>query len=79
MSFLIGIIDRLLKSDIDAITLQIREPEFYRGEWKSFLLPDSYYEKVVSKIHTHDKLFGIALSDTEKISFFENINTASKL
>ena len=68
-------IDKLLKSKIDAITFQIRESEFYNGKWKNFLLPESYYEKAVSKIHEHDKLFGMAISDMDKIEFFEKINT----
>ena len=68
-------LDFLLQQDIDAITFQIREPEFYLHAEKSHLsLSLEYYSKARDKVRHAGKKIGIALSDISLLSFFESIN-----
>jgi len=53
----------LLATDVDAITFQIREPEFYVGNFQNFKLSLDEYHKLRIKIKQSGKLFGIAISD----------------
>ena len=69
------LVESLTSEDIDAITFQVREPEFYDEKRSSFILSDEYYQKIINKVQKRDKLFGIALSDTNKLDFFETIGT----
>jgi len=59
--------------DIDAITFQIREKNFYSGLRKKLILNDNFYYNAKNKIKRSKKKFGVALCDPEKIEFFENI------
>ena len=69
-------VDNLIKSDIDAITFQVREFEFYQSEEKSqLLLTNDNYVYLCNKIKLNDKKFGIAIADVNKIDFFESIKT----
>ena len=63
---------KLLESDCDAITYQIREKEFYkRDKYKNFELSFDYYSSLISK--SDDKKFGIALADKNLIDECESI------
>lgn len=67
------IVNYLLKTNVDAITLQIRENEFYSSDkWKYFTLKDDFYKTVSMKVRSNNKKFGIALSDLDKIEQHKN-------
>lgn len=69
-------LDVLMKKDIDAVTFQIRESEFYFNKEKRKLnLPIDYYREAKNKVEASNKKFGIALSDLALLDFFESINT----
>jgi len=69
-------LDALLKEDIDAVTFQIRESEFYLHKGKQQLnLPIDYYKDAKNKVLASNKKFGIALSDLSLLDFFESIKT----
>jgi N,N'-diacetyllegionaminate synthase len=67
---------RLVKSNIDGITFQVREPTYYEQSNKNnLLLTDNDYINLCNKIKSHNKKFGIAIADINKIDFFESIDT----
>ena len=66
-------VDKLINTKIDAITIQFRDPQFYK-KYKKFILDDSLYGLISSKVKSKKKLFGVALKDPNKIDFFEKIN-----
>lgn len=67
-------LDILLKSSVDAITLQVREPEFYKNtDFSEFTLPQGVYTKVSKAVKLSGKKFGVALSDLSLVPFFDNI------
>ena len=69
-------VDCLVKSNVDAITFQIREPEFYNNPIKQHLsLVDNDYMYLSKKVKDSRKKFGIAIADINKIDFFESIST----
>ena len=74
VSFLVDLyIKKLLETKLDGITLQVREPEYYSGKKKNYLLDLDEYEKLCNKIHLANKKFGVALADINKIDIFEKI------
>ena len=55
-------IDNLIKTDVDGITFQIREPEFYHGRYKDLgRLTFDDYSHIKKKINDAGKKFGLAL------------------
>ena len=69
-------IDTLVKTDVDAITFQIREPEFYSNKWFIYDLildKDIYFYAKEQTQKTRKKL-GIAIGDIKYIDFFELLN-----
>jgi len=69
-------VNELVKSDIDAITFQVRESEFYqRTDKQHLLLTNDNYIDLCNIIKSHNKKFGIAIADIEKIDFFKSIGT----
>ena len=68
-------VNELIKSDVDAITFQIREHSFYKNsKWSRFKIDDILYVDLAKKIKNSSKKIGVALSDLNKISLFESIN-----
>lgn len=64
-------IEKLNISKCDAITYQIREPEFYlKKKYKNYIISMDYYQSLKSKTN---KKIGVALADTDLISDFEKI------
>tara|TARA_R110001583_G_scaffold57597_9_gene172291 strand:- start:261 stop:1007 length:747 start_codon:yes stop_codon:yes gene_type:complete len=62
-------VNQLLKTSVDAITFQIREPAFYlRKERKDLVLDIELYHKLSNKIKRQGKSFGLALSDISLLS-----------
>ena len=67
-------VSKILSTDVDAITFQIRESDFYVDTYDSFILSDNFYRNIVEKIKNSNVLIGIALSDIKKIPFFDSLN-----
>jgi|9_EtaG_2_1085328.scaffolds.fasta_scaffold00645_10 N,N'-diacetyllegionaminate synthase len=65
-------INKLVNTNVDGITLQVREPEYY-VENTNYKLEDSDYIELIKLIHSYDKKVGIALADISKIDIFESI------
>jgi len=69
-------INKLLESEVDGISFQVREPSFYEREEKKHLrLADEEYSFLSNIIKSSKRQFGVAIADIEKISFFESIDT----
>ena len=68
-------IDSLKSSKIDAVSLQIREKEFYEGGNKNLLLKKEEYELASQLVKRSNKKFGIAIADESQIEFLESIGT----
>ena len=67
-------IDTLVKCDIDAITFQVREKEYYeREEKKHLLLSDNYYEKAIQKIRENNLKVGIAIAEKSRVEYFNGL------
>ena len=65
-------VNLLSHSSIDAITLQVREKEYYKGK-PHLLLDDIDYVNLKHLAESHGKKLGIALADVNKIDYFESI------
>ena len=58
----------LANSEVDAITLQIREPEFYENSrWEKYKLTEMMYIKASKQVRKSGKQFGLAISDKRLI------------
>ena len=72
-SKLLSMVQKLCLTEANAITLQIREPQFYaQQKWQRYRLEDKVYEKIAKEIKKHNKLFGLACSDIEKINIHDS-------
>lgn len=67
-------IDTLVKCDIDAITFQVREKEYYEREEKKHLaLSNNYYEKAIKKIRENNLKVGIAIAEKNQVEYFNGL------
>jgi sialic acid synthase SpsE len=66
-------VDALIECDVDAITFQVRETE-HRAANLSLYLNDDSYKNLFLKIKNSGKKLGVALADTDYVSFFENLD-----
>ena len=66
-------VDALIECDVDAITFQVRETE-HREANLSLYLNDDSYKNLFLKIKNSGKKLGVALADTDYVSFFENLD-----
>ena len=66
-------VDSLIQCDVDAITFQVRETE-HRKTNLSLYLNDDSYKNLFLKIKNSGKKLGVALADTNYVSFFENLD-----
>tara|TARA_R110000851_G_scaffold125513_1_gene256456 strand:+ start:7474 stop:8214 length:741 start_codon:yes stop_codon:yes gene_type:complete len=66
-------INKLANTNIDCITLQIREPAYYVKNDK-YKLRDSEYVELINLIQSSHKKAGIAIADITKIDLFESID-----
>ena len=66
-------VDALIECDVDAITFQVREKE-HREANLSLYLNDDSYKNLFLKIKNSGKKLGVALADTDYVSFFENLD-----
>jgi len=64
----------LSDTEIDAITLQIREDEYYQNPEKSkYLLSKDDYLSISNMIHNCGKKFGVAIADINCVDYLEEI------
>lgn len=68
-------ISALIEARADAVTFQVREPEFYQGENVKLLLRKAYYENTLKRVKQAGLRFGMALADENQINFFEKLDT----
>jgi len=69
-------VDAVLQSGAEALTVQVREPEFYRQKkYAQYVLKDDDYSAILEKVHRAGRIFGVAICDEDRINFFESINT----
>jgi len=66
-------VDALIECDVDAITFQVRETK-HREANISLYLNDDSYKNLFLKIKNSGKKLGVALADTDYVSFFENLD-----
>ena len=43
-------VSNILSNNVDAITIQVRESDFYVNDYKNFILPDNFYYKLIKKV-----------------------------
>ena len=65
----------ILDSEIDAVTFQIRENKFYENGFAFLKLEKDYYRNAAKKTKNKAKKFGVALSNLDYLSFFEELGT----
>ncbi len=65
----------LMANDLDAVTVQVREPAFYAqgATERSLELKDAVYEQLAKHLRMFSIGFGVALCDIGKLGFFESI------
>ena len=65
----------LVKTDVDAITFQVREDKFYiNPQFSKMKLPLVVYETCLKIAKDNDKKFGITLSNTGLIKYFDKLS-----
>ena len=68
-------LSKLFLCDLDGISFQVREKEYYeRSDKKSLELSNDNYIHISNLFKNTNKKFGVAIADIEKIDFFESIN-----
>ena len=64
----------LVNTEVDAITFQIRENEYYLNQEKAgLLLSKEDYLQISNMIHNGGKKFGVAIADIDCIDYLEEI------
>ena len=66
-------LQNILDTEVDAVTFQIRECEFYENELAHLNLDADYYQEAIIKTKDKSKKFGIALSDLDFLPLMENL------
>tara|TARA_R100001377_G_scaffold81948_2_gene61847 strand:+ start:571 stop:1290 length:720 start_codon:yes stop_codon:yes gene_type:complete len=64
-------VEQLMATNIDAVTFQVREPEYYL---KNSHLQLRKYAKICKKVKASGKKFGIAIADIDMVDYFEEID-----
>ena len=65
-------LNKLLKTNIDGISFQVREKSFYKKQSK-LALTKQFYISAFNLAKKNNKLFGIALADTDNVNFFSQL------
>ncbi|MHA2217310.1 MAG: N-acetylneuraminate synthase family protein [Candidatus Hodarchaeales archaeon] len=66
-------IEYLCKTHVDAITLQVREPSFYKDIYKEYALTDLHYKDLIDQVKKNKKEIGFAIADVNKVRFFDSL------
>ena len=67
-----SMVKKLVATNVEGITLQIRENDYYLNK-QHFRLSDDEYIEIVNYVKQHNKCIGIAIADESKIDFLESI------
>ena len=68
-------VKKLVETDCDAITYQIRENSFYESDdYKHIKLSFSHYSELISKIKKGGKKFGFALAEHSMLNECEKLD-----
>ncbi len=71
------LLDMILSTPVDAVTMQVREADYYiQPKNESFFLDDVVYKKSAKAILSKNKKFGVALSNKDKVDFFTQLDTS---
>jgi sialic acid synthase SpsE len=69
-------VNKIIELKPDGITFYVGDELFYSNpKFSNFILPDSFYEEIIPKLHHHKIKFGVMISDPNKINFFNNLET----
>lgn len=70
----LDMLNKLVNTEIDAITFQIPKPDFYRdNKFWGGSLSNKFYKDAIDLIHENNKLVGFAIADKNMISFFDTM------
>ena len=68
-------LERLVISDIDAVTYQVREKDFYlKEQYAELELPLDHYKLIKNNLNQVGIKFGVALANHSLVDTFEEIN-----
>ena len=68
-------INRLISTNCDAITYQIREKDFYKNDkFINSELSLDHYKEIINIVHSNNKKFGMALANYSMIDVCEKLN-----
>lgn len=65
--------DCLISTNVDAITIQIREKSYYEKN-KDLVIDAGIYSEMIKLTKKNNKKFGVAIADIDMIDFFESNN-----
>lgn len=63
----------LVSTNVDAITIQIREKSYYEKN-KNLIIDSDIYSEMIGHTKKNNKKFGVAIADIDMIEFFESKN-----
>jgi sialic acid synthase SpsE len=67
-------LDKLCKSNIDGVTIQVLNNNFYKDKFKSYKISNSNLIKFVQKLKKNKKLVGFVTNDLSNIRFLKKFN-----
>lgn len=71
------LLTKVLDSNIDGVTFQVRESEFYDGTHpRKIELTDNFYKKAIALAKSHGVGFGVALAQKSKIDHFQKLGVS---
>ena len=66
-------INYLISTNVDGITIQIREKSYYEKN-KDLIINSDVYSEIIDRTKKNNKKFGVAIADIDMIEFFESNN-----
>jgi sialic acid synthase SpsE len=70
---LLAMIESLVDSKIDALTIQIRENSFYTQKTSKLLLDEKTYKEAIKKVKDAGKKIGFAICDEQTLYLTESM------
>lgn len=68
------LLQAVLKSGVDSVTFQVREPQFYESPETSCLrLPNDFYQEAAGTVHKAGRKFGMAICDQALIELLNTV------
>ena len=70
-----NLVNEVVKSDVDGITLQIRESEFYDASHpRKVEFSNEFYSELIGIAGKHSKEFGLAICEYDKLDDLRGMN-----